>query len=179
MLTALLVLFMSAQAASAPACRVAAFDEVAFYSGVWRVTLNRRVSAAGAWERTDGRATIRAALMGCALVESLDSVREGAPLQVFSVLTHDRTAGRWQYSVTDSEHGRLQTYEGRREGGAFVLVVPLEIPGGRVLVRRTLTPVSADAFRWESARSLDEGRTWEVVSRFEYQRERPEPPAPV
>ena len=108
--------------------------------------------------------------MGCAFVEHLDTTRDGRPLQLLSMLTYDHNGGRWQYTVTDSEHGRMQTYEGRRDADTFVLLSNLEMSGGRVLLRRTLKQESADAFTWESARSPDEGKTWDVTTRFEYRR---------
>ena len=64
----------------------------------------------------------------------------------------------------------MQTYEGRRDVDTFVLLSNLEMSGGRVLLRRTLKKESEDAFTWESARSPDEGKTWDVTTRFEYRR---------
>ena len=161
---------MQVAAPPSPPCRVGAFDEIAFYSGKWRVTVAARLSARGPWEKTEGTSTIASDLMGCAFIEHLDTTRQGTPLQLLSILTYDHNGGRWQYSVTDSAHGRVQTYEGRRDGDAFVLLVDLEIPGGRVRLRRTLRKESEDAFTWESARSGDEGKTWDVTTRFEYRR---------
>ena len=174
MITTLLLTALLAQAAPAsPPCRVGAFEDVAFYRGKWRVTVNARLSARGPWEKTDATSTIVADLMGCAFIEHLDTTREGHPLQLLSILTYDHNGGRWQYTVTDSEHGRMQTYEGRRDADAFVLLVNLDVPGGKVLLRRTLKKESDDAFTWESARSPDEGKTWDVTTRFEYRRVEP------
>jgi hypothetical protein len=158
-----------APAAASPPCRVGAMEDVAFYPGKWRVTVVARLSARGPWEKTDGSSVIVPDLMGCAFIEHLDTTREGKPLQLLSILTYDHNAARWQYTVTDSEHGRVQTYEGRRDGDAFVLLVSLEIPGGKVLLRRTLRKESDEAFTWESARSAD-GKAWDVTTRFDYRR---------
>jgi len=169
--TLLLATLVAVQAApGTPPCRVGAFEDVAFCRGTWRVTVTARLSAQGPWEKTEATSTIVADLMGCAFIEHLDTTRDGRPLQLLSMLTYDHNGGRWQYTVTDSEHGRVQTYEGRRDVDTFVLLSNLEMPGGRVLLRRTLKQESADAFTWESARSPDEGKTWDVTTRFEYRR---------
>jgi uncharacterized protein DUF1579 len=165
-----LSVIVALQAAQAPPCRVGALDEAAFYPGKWRVTVAARLSARGPWEKTEGTSIIAPDLMGCAFIEHLDTTHDGKPLQLLSMLTYDRNGGRWQYTVTDSEHGRVLTYEGRRAGDAFVLLVTLEIPGGRALLRRTLRKESDEAFTWESARSSDQGKTWDVTTRFEYRR---------
>src|SRR4029077_6331748 len=133
------------------------------------VTIVARMSARGPWEKTEAASTIVPDLMGCAFVEHLDAARDGKPLQLLSILAYDRSGGRWQYTVTDSEHGRLQAYEGRRDGDAFALRGTLEIPGGKVLLRRTLRQESDAAFTWEAARSAD-GKAWDVTTRFEYRR---------
>jgi len=165
----LLTTFVTAQAALPP-CRVGALDEVAFYAGTWQVTVAARMSERGRWEKTDAASTIVADLKGCAFVEHLETTRQGQPLQLLAILTYDHNGDRWQYAVTDTEHGRMQTYEGRRTGDAFILRGTLEVPGGKVLLRRTLRRQSADAFTWESARSPDQGKTWDVTTRFEYRR---------
>jgi hypothetical protein len=169
-IAALLVSALLAGQGAVPPCRVGAFDEFAFYPGAWRVTLVARLSPRGPWEKTAGTSTIAPELMGCAFIERLETTRQGKPLQLMSILTYDHAARQWQYTVTDSEHGRMQTYEGRRQGDAIVLLVDLAIPGGRVLLKRTLRIESADVFTWESARSPDHGRTWDVTTRFEYRR---------
>ena len=164
-----LAVLQAPAAAALPPCRVGAFEDVAFYPGKWRVTIAARQSARGPWEKTEATSTITADLMGCAFVEHLDTTRDGKPLQLLSILTYDHNGGRWQYTVTDSAHGRVQTYEGRRDADAFVLLADLDVPGGRVRLRRTLRKDSDEAFTWESARSAD-GRAWDVTTRFEYRR---------
>src|SRR4051812_21025917 len=164
------VILLSAWLQTAPPCRVGAFDTLAFYAGTWRVTVAARLSARGPWEKTEGASTIAPDLEGCALVEHLDTTREGKALQLLSILTYDHNAARWQYAVADTAHGRLLTYQGRREGDVTSLFVDVDVPGGRVLMRRRLTRESDDAFTWESARSVDRGKTWDVTTRFAYRR---------
>jgi len=161
---------VSLQAPGAPPCRVGAFDEFAFYPGKWQVTVVARASQRGQWQKNDGTVTIVPELMGCAFVERLESTRDGRPLQLLSILTYDHGARKWQYSVADSEHGRMTVYEGRREGDVFMLFANLDIPGGRALLRRTLRIESNDVFTWESARSVDKGKSWDITTRFEYRR---------
>jgi Protein of unknown function (DUF1579) len=170
MILAFLVLALGPLQTPAPPCRVGAFDEFASYPGTWRVTIVARQSPRGRWDKTEGTAAIGADLMGCAFIEHLDAARDGRPLQLLSILTYDHAASRWQYTVTDTEHGRMQTYEGRRDGDFTVLFATLDIPGGRVLLRRRLKRESDDLFTWESARSTDGGRTWDITTRFEYRR---------
>jgi Protein of unknown function (DUF1579) len=170
MIPALVVSAFVALQPPPPPCRVGAFDEFGFYPGAWRVTVVARLSPRAPWEKTEGRSTIAPELAGCAFIERLDTTREGKPLQLLSLLTYDRTARRWQYTVTDSEHGRVQTYEGSRDGDAIVLRAILDLPGGKVFLRRRLRIESGDSFTWESARSTDAGKTWDVTTRFEYRR---------
>jgi hypothetical protein len=165
-----LTMLLSSQSPAGPACRVPALDAFAFYAGTWQVTLDARLSKEGPWEQTPAASAIRPEMMGCAFIERLDTTRRGKPLQLLSILTYDQNGSKWQLTVTDSEHGRMQTYEGRDDGTAVVLLVNLEIPGGKVLLRRTLIRDGADAFRWESARSTDEGKTWDVTGRMNYRR---------
>jgi hypothetical protein len=169
--TLLLATLVAVQATpGTPPCRVGAFEDVAFYPGTWRVTVTARLSAQGPWEKTEATSTIVADLMGCAFVEHLDTTRDGRPLQLLSMLTYDHNGGRWQYTVTDSEHGRVQTYEGRRDVDTFVLPVESRDVGRPGAAAADVEAGIRDAFTWESARSPDEGKTWDVTTRFEYRR---------
>jgi hypothetical protein len=171
-MTLAMVMSLQTPAVPAPPCRVGAFDEFAFYPGRWHVTVVARASQRGQWQKNEGTAAITADLMGCAFVERLEATRDGRPLELLSILTYDHGARKWQYTVGDSEHGRMTTYEGRREGDVILLLADLDLPGGRALLRRTLRIESADVFMWESARSVDKGKTWDITTRFEYRRVR-------
>jgi hypothetical protein len=152
-----------------PPCRVSAFDALAFYPGTWTVTRRARMPG-DRWESTSGQARIEGAMHGCAFIERLDTVRDGAPIQALGVMTFDRAASNWQLTISDSEHGRMQTYEGKHEAGIFVLTTRIETPAGAVAIRRTLSSSSADAFQWELAMSNDQGRTWNVQTVIDYRR---------
>jgi hypothetical protein len=69
----------------------------------------------------------------------------------------------------DSDHGVLMLYEGKMHDNFLDLYTELN-PEVDLLLRTRYHFISADSFSIESARSADQGKTWDRTSTLKYTR---------
>jgi hypothetical protein len=84
---------------------------------------------------------------------------EGQPPMAFHGLTirfYDRSLGAWRSTWIEPVNGRVRRFVGRSVGEEIVLLSDEDDPQ----LRWRFTEITADAFRWRSEISNDDGRTW-------------------
>lgn len=151
------------------------FSEFSFLEGDWEVKLNSRLGD-GKWEETTATSQIKRDLSGCILIERLLGSREDRPFHVLSLFAFDNNSKRLQYLLSDSEHGLLALYQGRKLGGEILLDLELvRDDGSKVTVRRSYSEIKKDSFSLESKHSRDGGKSWLTVMRAHYRRSRKSP----
>ena len=151
-------------------CHHQEFEEFAFLEGDWEVKLNNRFGD-GKWEETTATSQIKRDLSGCILIERLLGSRENRPFQVLSLFAFDNNSKRLQYLLSDSEHGLLALYQGRKTGSEILLDLEfVREDGSKVTVRRAYSEIKKDSFSLESKHSRDGGKSWLTVMRARYGR---------
>jgi hypothetical protein len=151
-------------------CHHQELEEFAFLEGVWEVKLNNRLGD-GKWEESTATSQIKRDLSGCVLMERLLGSRENRPFHVLSLFAFDNNSKRLQYLLSDSEHGLLALYQGRKTGNEILLDLEFVSDDGRkVTVRRAYSEIKKDSFSLESKHSRDGGKSWLTVMRARYAR---------
>ena len=155
---------------SVPPCYHQEFSEFSFLEGDWEVKLNSRLGD-GKWEETTATSQIKRDLSGCILIERLLGSRQNRPFHVLSLFAFDNNSKRLQYLLSDSEHGLLALFQGRKFGGEILLELELvRGDGTRVTIRRSYSEIKKDSFSLENKHSGDGGKSWLTVMRAQYGR---------
>jgi uncharacterized protein DUF1579 len=155
-----------------PPCYHNDFAEFAFLQGDWDVKLNSRLGD-GRWEETVAASQIKPDLAGCLLTERLVGSREGRPFHVLSLFAFDNNSKRLQCVLSDSDHGLLALFQGRKLASEIVLDMELtRDDGSKVTIRRAYSEITKDSFTLESKHSRDNRTTWLTVMKARYSRKR-------
>ena len=110
-----------------------------------------------------------AILDGC-IVEENFSGGEAMHLRGRSVSVFDARAGRWKQTWVDNEGGYLD-FIGEFKDGQMVLAREAVRPdGSKVQQRMVFKNIGRNEFDWSWERSLDGGKTWEVLWPIHYKR---------
>lgn len=102
------------------------------------------------------------------IVEEFDG-RPESPLEGHSVSVYDAGAGLWKQTWVDNQGGYLD-FTGKFADGKMTLSRSFQKDGKTVHQRMVWYDIARDAFTWNWERSLDEGKTWEVVWKIDYTR---------
>jgi hypothetical protein len=91
-------------------------------------------------------------------------------LRGHSVSVFDARAGRWKQTWVDNEGGYLD-FIGEFKDGRMVLAREAVRPdGSKVQQRMVFKNIGRNEFDWSWERSLDGGKTWEVLWPIHYKR---------
>lgn len=151
------------------ACSTSEHRGFDFWVGEWE----------GIWPREGGmkgRAinSIESILDGCVIMENFSSTGpEGNGLVGKSVSTYNRRLGKWQQTWVDNQ-GSYLDFTGDFKDGKMILAldrtltlegdqVPDSLSGKESRWRMVWFNIGRDSFDWNWERSLDGGKTWEVV----------------
>ncbi len=164
----LLVQALATAPQSERACHPPEQQRMAFYPGVWQVTLETRLAQPGVWATTDGTADVTIELSGCLFVERLRTTRDGKPQETVSLVRWDPARGRWQLTWKDSGDGGQLTYEGRATNDGIDFRTTQTLDRRTITLRRLFALDGPRSLAWEAARSNDGGATWDVTGRASY-----------
>jgi hypothetical protein len=136
-----------------------AFD---FLEGEWEAVC--RVPAAGGWEEAPGTLKASWVLDRKVSLEWFEGLYHGGQLKGLGLRAFNRATGEWEHTWTDTiDPAPIHVWRGRWAGGKIDLFGEWTDERGRsVCSRLTWSAVTEDSAHWESARSLDGGRTWQV-----------------
>jgi len=151
---------LTAQQPERPRCDTPEYRQFDFWVGDWVVTAEDG--------RVLGRNVITSVLDGCALLESWTGAAGGTG---HSLNAWDRTTGKWRQLWIDNSGGRLELAGGLDEG-AMVLSNETKRPDGQTVHQRVAFEPQKEGLRQIWSRSLDGGRTWQVLFDGIYRRER-------
>ena len=102
--------------------------------------------------------------------ERFTGTRAGHPFSAIAMMGFNSTSGKLQRMWSDSEHGLLIIYEGKRNGDEMILETEVSLDGRKVKLRNSYLALTSNSFRLESARSVDDGKTWITVTKLQYRR---------
>jgi ketosteroid isomerase-like protein len=159
-----------AQTAEHPPCWHAEFDAFSFLPGAWTVRAEDRMGD-GKWETTEARCWFTKEMKGCMIGAMYVGTRAGNRFEGRGYYGFNNVSGKLQHMWIDDEHGMLTTYEGQKVGDTIVLDYAMVLRGQPTVLRDVYSDISKDAFRMESSRSNDGGKTWLVTSKLAFTRE--------
>lgn len=130
-----------------------------FWVGEWELT----------WGEEDrGANSIEKILDGCVIVENFDGT-PSIPLKGMSVSSYSRQLKKWQQTWVDNKGGYLD-FVGEYQGDRMILTREFLKDDEKVMQRMVWYNISEDALDWNWERSMDNGKTWEVLWTIHYER---------
>lgn len=156
-------------AASAPAqpapCTEPQQKQFDFWLGDWNLTWPSQNSG----ETVHGANSIKRVLDGCVIEENFDGGTV-LGLRGLSVSRFEPRSGKWKQTWVDNQGGYLD-FTGEFKDGQMVLQREGARPdGSKVLQRMVYKNITEAEFDWSWERSLDGGKTWQVLWPIHYKR---------
>ena len=146
-------------------CSAPEQKQMDFWLGDWELTWPGNSTG----DAGHGTNSINRILDGC-IVEENFSGGESMHLRGHSVSIFEARAGRWKQTWVDNEGGYLD-FSGEFKDGQMVLAREAVRPdGSKVQQRMVFKNIGRNEFDWSWERSLDGGKTWEVLWPIHYKR---------
>ena len=132
-----------------------------FLEGQWDAVC--RVPTKEGWQEAPGKMTASRDLDGKVSVEHFEGIYHGGALKGLGLRAYNRETGEWEHTWTDSlQPGHFHVWKGVFTNGKIDLFGAWDEDGKHVRSRLTWSAIKADSAHWESARSFDGGKTWEI-----------------
>jgi hypothetical protein len=132
-----------------------------FLEGRWDAVC--RVPSENGWAEAPGTLTASRALDGTLSVEHFEGIYHGGALKGLGLRAYNRDTREWEHTWADSlEPAHFHVWKGAFADGKIDLVAEWDEDGRRVRSRLTWSDITSDSAHWESSRSYDGGRTWEL-----------------
>jgi hypothetical protein len=107
--------------------------------------------------------TASRALDGTLFVERFEGIYHGGALKGFGLRAYNRETGEWEHTWTDTlQPAHFHVWKGAFANGKIDLFADWDDGGRRVRSRLTWSDITGDTAHWESSRSYDGGKTWEI-----------------
>ena len=141
--------------------------------GVWKVLSLSGLDRARP-DTMRAEATIEVDLRECLLREHLVARSETTPYESLALWGVNGADSTIQRVFVHSQHGAFGMYQGRRRGSEIALrQIPLTLQPNAAIVLNRVEIAGRDHFAITSLISSDSGRTWQTLSRRDYQRTSP------
>ena len=136
-----------------------AFD---FLEGQWDARC--RVPTDDGWEEAPGSLTASRTLDRLVSLEFFEGIYHGGAMKGLGLRVFNRQTGEWEHTWTDNlAPGNFHIWKGVWVDGKIDLLAEFADAAGRqVRSRLTWSEITNDSAHWESARSYDEGQTWQL-----------------
>ena len=136
-----------------------AFD---FLEGQWDARC--RVPAGDGWEEAAGSLNASRILDGLVSLEFFEGIYHGGAVKGLGLRAFNRETREWEHTWTDNlAPGNFHVWKGVFVDGKIDLLAEFaDAEGKQVRSRLTWSEITADSAHWESARSYDDGQTWQL-----------------
>jgi hypothetical protein len=133
-----------------------------FLKGQWDAVC--RVPETNGWVEAPGTLTASRALDGLVSIEIFEGIYHGGALKGLGLRAFNRETREWEHTWTDTlAPGHFHVWKGAFSGGKIDLFATWSDESGTaVMSRLTWSEITSDSAHWESARSSDGGKTWQV-----------------
>jgi len=133
-----------------------------FLEGEWDALC--RVPSEDGWAEGRGSLSASRTLDGLVFVERFEGIYHGGALKGLGLRAFNRETREWEHTWTDNlEPGHFHVWKGVfRDGKIDSFAEWGEASGERIRSRLTWSNITTDSVHWESARSSDGGKTWEL-----------------
>jgi hypothetical protein len=149
----------------APPCQEAQQKQFDFWVGEW--DLSWPGNAVG--ETAHGSNSIRRILDGCVVQENFSGL-DSMPLRGQSVSAFDIRAGKWKQTWVDNQGGYLDLVGEFKDGQMILQREATKPDGSKVSQRMVYKNITPREFDWSWERSLDGGKTWQVLWPIHYRK---------
>jgi hypothetical protein len=136
-----------------------AFD---FIEGQWDLVC--RVPGKDGWAEAPGSLTAARTLDGLVSIEHFEGIYHGGRLKGLGLRAFNRDTREWEHTWTDTlSPAHFHVWKGSFADGKIDFFADWEDDSGTpVRSRLTWSRITADSAHWESARSADGGKTWQI-----------------
>jgi len=139
--------------------------QLEFWVGDWDLTWPGQNGG----EAGHGTNSIKRIMDGCVVLENF-SGENSMPLRGTSVSLFDARSGKWKQTWVDNQ-GSYLDFTGEFKGRQMILAREVVRPdGSRVQQRMVFKNITANQLDWSWERSLDGGKTWQVMWPIHYKR---------
>jgi hypothetical protein len=161
--------FITAQttkvAAQSQPCSGPEQNQLDFWVGSWDLTW----PGAKTGEVARGTNIIERVMDGCVIRENF-SGGDSMHLRGMSVSTYVPQEKRWKQTWVDNEGGYLDLVGGSRDGQMILSRESKTPTGSAIHMRMVFKNVTPNEFDWSWEKSMDEGKSWQVVWPIHYKR---------
>jgi Protein of unknown function (DUF1579) len=154
----------NASTANTP-CSEAEQKQLEFWVGEWDLSWPGEKPA----EQGHGTNSIHRVMDGCVVEENF-SGGDSMHLRGMSVSTFDTRAHKWKQTWVDNEAGYLDFVGEFKDGQMILAREATAKDGNKVLQRMVFKNISAKELDWSWERSVDGGKTWQVMWPIHYRR---------
>ncbi|HXO19752.1 MAG TPA: DUF1579 family protein [Thermoanaerobaculia bacterium] len=146
--------------------------EFDFLEGQWDAVC--RVPSEEGWVAAPGTLTASRTLGGLVFLELFEGIYHGGPLKGLGLRAFNREAHEWEHTWTDNlDPGHFHVWKGVfRDGKIDLFGEWIDGDGKPVRSRLTWSDITQDSAHWESARSADDGETWQLHWVIDWRRRR-------
>jgi len=146
-------------------CTEAQQKQFDFWVGEWDLTWPRNIAG----EMAQGSNSVKRTLDGCVVQENFSAL-DSMPLRGMSVSTFDARSGKWKQTWVDNQGAYLDFVGQFKDGQMTLQRKAMKPDGSRVQQRMIYKNISPNEFDWSWERSLDNGKTWQVLWPIHYKR---------
>ena len=146
-------------------------QDIDFLAGEWKVNVEARLSAKGAWDTSQGRSVIIKTVRSTVLEEDFTGTRQNKSFVTKSLLAVNNLTLKYQRIFVDSEHGSLIDFEGEKNSNKLIFDKEWVYPDkSKVKLRVVYNIISPDQFIVESMRMPANDTSWDITGRMKYTR---------
>jgi len=133
-----------------------------FLVGRWDAAC--RVPSSEGWVEGAGTLDVTRTLDGLVSLERFEGIYHGGALKGLGLRAFNRETREWEHTWTDTlRPADFHVWKGRFQNGRIDFFGEwTDEAGAPVRSRLTWSDITADSAHWESSRSSDGGRTWEI-----------------
>jgi hypothetical protein len=143
--------------------------EFDFLEGRWDAVC--RVPSRDGWQEGPGTLTASRTLDGLVSLELFEGTYQGGSLKGIGLRAFNRETREWEHTWTDTLlPGHFHVWKGVFRDGKIDLFAEWNDEGKAVRSRLTWSEIKAHSAHWESSRSYDGGKTWELHWVIEFRR---------
>lgn len=142
-----------------------------FLEGEWDAVC--RVPTDGGWEEAKGSLTASRTLGGALFLERFEGLYHGGRVEGLGLRAFNRGTGEWEHTWSDTlAPAPFRVWRGAFDGNRIDLFAEWIENGAPVRSRLTWSAITADSAHWESARSNDGGKRWQIHWMIEFRKKR-------
>ena len=149
-------------------CRNEVTNAFKYFEGTW--SISSRVMSSAGWDTTRAESEFIIRQGGCFLEERWKGLMNGKRMEATVIIAYDTKREKCDLVSIDTEHGNINSMEGRYRDSVFVFH-HTEMRTGRLLIDRITMRLNTNAtLAWKLETSADGGATWRSIWEMDYRK---------